>query len=229
MSLVRCEKGLGKCLLCQHARGSPRRRTFAGLAVGLRGCVIRQMSECPHLNAICGSALVGHTMLPLFVSNLYSEPLLDAQTGLLNCFSTETPCSIGSQHLLSASSVKLNSSPRRTPSGLLSAITKIAPAIHSAFVLILVCHLLYSTSRSGDKDYVACEFTAEDEAKWKDDNSTFIRSRKAALNELQAAENQGVVKKALTNVAKSQDLVQLQAAINTIPDNTAHLPRSPHR
>ena len=74
-------------------------------------------------------------------------------------------------------------------------------------------------TRANLEDYVSCQFTAEEEAKWKDDqNPTFLRTRNAAVKTLESAPATPEVKEALKTTRKAQNRVEIQAAIDKIPN-----------
>jgi len=113
------------------------------------------------------------------------------------------------------------------PDVLFLAVARVMSPLCVVVAMILVSQLLCSASMAADnnigpthlKDYVACQFTSAEESQWKDqENSAFIRSRHAAVSELQKAPQQKEVKQALKAAEKATNDVSLTVAIDAISD-----------
>ena len=113
------------------------------------------------------------------------------------------------------------------PDVMFLAVARVMSPLCVVVAMILVSQLLCSASMAADnnigpthlKDYVACQFTSAEESQWKDqENSAFIRSRHAAVSELQKAPQQKEVKQALKAAEKATNDVSLTVAIDAISD-----------
>lgn len=112
----------------------------------------------------------------------------------------------------------------------LPTIARVSSALCTAAAMILAWQLPCLAGQADDnssgpghlKDYVSCQFKATEEARWKNaENAAFVKSRLAALSQIQSLPNQKKLQQLQREVLKAQTPVQLTAAINSLPDTNS--------